>query len=221
MLRIGRVSGVRTALIALFALVGAAGARADVYDITFINVTFSTTCIGGTGTCTEIINGSGLYDSGTKSASGLSVLLVGSLNASLDAFGAPPLCVTSGCFGPPVLYDSGVLPGYQPIEFSPTLPTFDAPTPEPLGGGPNGTELFVPGMCGGDQPNCNQPGAFPGGPAADYEMASRMYTSVDVSPGAVPEPGSYALLLCGLVALMTAGRWRAVVAMRPPRQSGP
>lgn len=207
-----KASGSCIALIALFVLLGAASVRADVYEITFINVTFSATCIGGTGTCTEVVNGSGLYDSVAKTGSDSSINLTGSLNVPLNTLGTPP-CTAPGCLHGSVLYDSGTLPGFNPIEFSPTLPTFDAPTPEALTGGSNGTGLFVPHGCGGNQPNCNQPGAFPGGPNADYEMTSGTYTSVDVSPHPTPEPASWALLLCGLGALVALRRRFGSVAI--------
>jgi hypothetical protein len=192
-------SGLCIPFVTLTLLLCAAGARADTYDITFFNVTFSATCIGGTGTCTEVINGSGLYDNVGDVASNLSITLSGSLNASLNSYGAPscsgPLCLQHN-----VLYDTGTLPGYKPIEFSPTLPTFNAPIPEALVGGPNGTLLFVPGLCGGDQPSCGKTGTFPGG--ADYELTSGTYTSVDITP--TPEPGGLVLLCTGLLGIIFA-----------------
>lgn len=206
-----KISGWFVTLAVLVFCLGAAQARADIYKITFINVTFSATCIGGTGTCTEVVNGSGLYDSVAKTASGSTINLMGSLNVPLNALGKPP-CTAPGCLNGTVLYDSGTLPGFNPIEFSPSLPTFNAPTPEALTGGSNGTELFVPHGCGGNQPNCNQPGAFPGGPSADYEMTSGTYTSIDMGPSPTPEPASWALMLggLGLLALLRR-RFRAGV----------
>lgn len=200
-------------LAAMVVLFCAAGARADIYDITFINVTFSATCIGGKGTCTEVLNGSALYDAVANTATG-SISLTGSLNASL-IYGIPPQCTAPGCLdlSGKVLYDPNALSGYNPIEVSPTLPTFDAPTPQPVGGGPDGTLLFVPRMCGGDQPACNTAGAFPGGPNADYQITSGTYTSVDVGPSPVPEPASWALVFCGLMALVTLRR-RSLAANR-------
>lgn len=197
MLSSARILGWFVALVALLVFLGAAQARADIYKITFINVTFSATCIGGGATCTEVVNGSGLYDSVAKTASGGSINLTGSLNVPLNTYGTPP-CTAPGCLNGGVLYDSGTIAGFNPIEFSPTLPTFNAPTPEALTGGSNGTLLFVPGKCGGNQPDCNKPGAFPGGPNADYEMTSGTYTSIDVGPSPTPEPTSWALMLGGL-----------------------
>ena len=172
-------------------LLSPVGARADTFYITFTNVTFSATCIGG-GPCTEVINGSGLYDPVANTATG-SLSLTGSLNASL-IYGTPPQCTAPGCLQAPVLYDPNALPGFNPIEFFAALPTFDAPTPQPLAGGVNGALLFVPGMCGGDQPQCNTTGAFPGNGATDYLLASGTYTSVDVS---TPEPPSLILFTTG------------------------
>lgn len=198
-LKICSAQGCRSALLGTILLLFAGGARADIYDITFINVTFSAPCIRTTATCTETINGSGLYDAVARTATGISISLTGTLNASLDGFGAPA-CGVPGCLKPPVLYDMGVLPGYNPIEFSPSLPTFDAPTPESLSGGVNGSLLFVAHFCGGDQPACNTTGAFPGG-TADYTMASGTYTSVDLGPSPTPEPGSVILVVTGLAVL--------------------
>lgn len=208
MLSSAKISGWLLAFVALSMLLDASQALADIYNVTFINVTFSATCIGGTGTCTEVVNGSGLYDSVAKTGSGGSINLTGSLNVPFNAYGNPP-CTAPGCLQGGVLYDSGTLPGFNPIEFSPTLPTFDAPTPVALTGGSNGTLLFVPGACGGNQPNCNKPGAFPGGSNADYELTSGTYTSVDVGPSPTPEPGSWTLLLCGFGLLAVLRRFRA------------
>lgn len=179
-------------LLGALLLLSPVGARADTFYITFFNVTFTATCIGG-GTCTEVINGSGLYDPIANTATG-SLSLTGSLNASL-IYGTPPLCTAPGCLKPPILYDPNALPGYNPIEFFAALPTFDAPTPQPLAGGVNGALLFVPNMCGGDQPLCNTPGAFPGNGPSDYLLTSGTYTSVDVT---TPEPPSLILFATGV-----------------------
>jgi len=189
-----------SALVAL-SLLCAAGARADViYDITIMNATFSATCVGGSGTCTEVVNGSLLYDSTANTASNVSIQLTGTLNASLDGFyngsGTPPYCVSAGCTGPDFGYDLGALPSHDPIEFGPTISQFNAPTPEPLEGGANGTILYVPLLCGGDQPLCNVTGSFPGDAAAGYQLTSGTYTSV-----ATPEPSSVTFLAMGVAML--------------------
>jgi hypothetical protein len=104
----------RLALVAGFLLLGAAGARADIYDISVSNVTYSAICVGGTGTCTEVINGSALYDSVARTASLLAVSLTGTATsgnpytATLDEYGAVAACASSpNSTTPPYLYDSG------------------------------------------------------------------------------------------------------------------
>ncbi len=191
-------SGSRNALFGLlgvFLLFCPVGARADIYYVTITNATFTATCIGG-GTCTEVINGTGFYDPVANTATDVSVSFAGTLNGSLDIYGIPT-CTASGCISGAVLYDAGALPGFNPIEFAPDIDNFDAPTSQPLLAGPTGAELFVPGLCGGDQPACNTTGAFPGNGAIDYFLASGTYTSVDVGPSLVPEPSSVILLTTG------------------------
>jgi hypothetical protein len=190
------------ALLSLTLLFCAARARADVYDITIINATFSATCIGSTGTCTEVVNGSILadFDPSDPVAStvlNVSMQLTGTLTASLNGFyngsGTNP-CSGPNCLLPDLVYDTGAISPYNPIEFSPSLPTLDAPTPEALDGG-NNTLLFVPSLCGGDQPSCGTTGSFPGG--ADYELTSGTYTSV----AEAPEPSPVILLAIGAMML--------------------
>lgn len=178
-------------------LLCAVGARADIYDITFTDVTFTATCIGG-GTCTEVINGSGLYDSVANTAWNLEIDLTGTLNASLDVYGDPSCSGPPGCLNPPVLYDTGTVSGFNPIEFAPILPTLNAPTPQPLAGGPSGSLLFVPNHCGGDNPDCDSIGTFPGNGLIDYQLTSGTYTSVDLGPSPVPEPVAAILVMAGL-----------------------
>jgi hypothetical protein len=195
-----RISTYRNTVLGLlgaFLLLNPVGARADIYHITLINVTFTATCIGGGATCTEVINGSGDYNSATDVAFNLSLNLTGSLNASLDAYGTP-VCTAPGCLGK-VIYDPNALPGLKPIEFNAGIQNFNAPTPLPLIGGPTGTLLFIPGACGGDQPKCNTTGAFPSNEASDYQLFSGTYTSIDVAP----EPGSAILLVTGMLGLLT------------------
>jgi hypothetical protein len=194
----------RTALLGLLGallLLNPPHARADIYYVTFYNVTFTATCIGG-GVCTEVINGSGDYDPIADVASNILINMTGTLNASLDAYGTPT-CTAPGCFNTSqskVLYDPNALPGFNSIEFSPDIDNFNAPTPEPLLVGPNGALLFVPNMCGGDQPACNTTGAFPGNSMTPYQLTSGTYTSVDLS---APEPGSAILVVTGILGLLS------------------
>jgi hypothetical protein len=184
-------------LFAVLLLLSPVDALGDVYNVTFYNVTFSGPCVNSKAICTEVINGSGLYDPVADTTSNLSIQMTGSLNASLNAYGNPA-CNATGCLSPNVLYDPNALPGFNPIEFKPNLGNqFVAPTPQPLVGGASGTLLFVPGMCGGDQSACNTTGAFQGNGQIDYELTSGTYTSVDVGPSPVPEPTSFILLLTG------------------------
>ena len=84
--------------------------------------------------------------------------------------------------------------------------TLDAPTPEPVMGGPDGTLLFVPRRCGGDQPACGTAGSFPGHNLIDYEVTTGTYTSVDLGPSSTPEPGTVILLFTGLSVIGLAAR---------------
>jgi len=203
-------------LVVLTLLFCAIGLRADIFDITIINATFSATCIGGVGTCTEVVNGSFLGDSVSQTASSVSMSLSGTLNVSL-IFGTPictnmSLCLdeTSGLF-----YYAGV-PGDNPIEFGPDLPTIplNQPTPVPLVGGPDGTALFIPGLCGGGVAACNTTGTFPTG--NDYALTSGFYTSVDEGPSPTPEPTSAFLVAIGVTTLGLLSRRK----LRPGLPSG-
>jgi hypothetical protein len=93
--------------------------------------------LGGSGTCTEVVNGSFVLDYDDSTASDISFQLTGSLNASLDGLSPAP-CVSPLCIMSDYSYDSGALASYDPIEFSPDFPTLNAPTPEALAGGADG-----------------------------------------------------------------------------------
>jgi hypothetical protein len=183
---------------ALIVLLCAAGARADKVDIIITNATFSATCIGGASTCTEVVNGSLLIDTAAQTVIDASMQLTGTLNANL-VLGTVPQCVSPGCLGGSTFYDSGVLPSHDPIEFGLVLNSAaieaapNTPSPVSLVGlqPGNPTVLYVPALCGGDQPDCNAPGAFPGGNDADYALVSGTYSTVDET---TPEPSSVVLV---------------------------
>ena len=208
---------------ALFAIAGAvvlfcpAAARADVYYINVYNVTFNGPCVGG-GTCTEtVVHGTGYYDPALNEAWDVSAPLTGSLNVMFGVYGTPAVCSAPGCLGTPVFYDPNADPTYNPIEISFGIPNFDAPVPTHLA--PNGTLLFVPYMCGNDQPKCNQPGAFLGNGAVDVEASAlegeSYYTSVDIGPDPLPEPSSLVLLTTGVMGLLARrGFWRGATRAR-------
>jgi hypothetical protein len=201
-------SGSRIALIAVMALFCEVGARADIINITITNATFEATCVGGSGTCTEVINGSFDYNTATGAGS-ISMTLAGTL-AGTFALG-PVACTGSLCFGssnqiyiPPAV-------GQNPIEFSPSIqpcppPGFTAP---PGGGNLCGgdpdleTGFIVPVNCGGNQPNCGAIGSFPGG--ANYALFSGSYTAVDLTT--TPEPNFRMLTGIGLLLVVMLKRF--------------
>src|ERR1039457_4797198 len=107
--------------IVLAAILCAAGARADMIGVTVTGATYSAPCVGGTGTCTEVINGSFILDTSTITASSILLSMTGSLTAALDSFGTPFVCLQGGCTSPPLFWDSGANPAIAPIEWNPTL----------------------------------------------------------------------------------------------------
>jgi hypothetical protein len=195
-------SDFRLALLGVILLFCAA-ARADIFSVTFTNVTFSETCIGGGGTCTEVINGSGDYDSVSQTASLISIDLTGTALsghpyvANFNSFGSDAACASSpGSTTPPYLYDSGANPSDCAIQFNPTV-DLTATGPTNLG---SGSLLFIPTLCGGDQTSCGQTGDFPVG---DFEHISGTSTSVDLGPSPVPEPTTFFPMLgLGVVFLL-------------------
>jgi len=189
------------------------------FDVSFINATFSTPCYeDATSSCSEVVNGTGTFDSVSGEVSDVSLSLAGSLTASLDGWydgtGTNPCVVTSSfCLTPDLFYDLNALPADNPIEFSPTITVLDAPTPVALTGGADGTLLFISGLCGGDQANCRTEGDFPSG---DFQLTSGTYTSVDVSNPSTPEPGTVFLALAGM-AVTGVLRRRKATTREPSR----
>ena len=180
-------------------LLCAAGARADILHVTFTNVTYSETCIGGSGTCTEVINGSGLYDTVSQAAYSISLQLTGTALsghpyvANLNSYGADSACASNpGSTDPPYLFDSGANPADCAIQFNPTA-DLSATGPTNL---MSGSFLFIPALCGGDQASCGTTGDFPLG---DYEHVSGTSTAVDLGPSPIPEPGSAVFVLTGVI----------------------
>src|SRR5579864_8440400 len=95
-LRDSETAGALAALILLF---GAATARADVLGlVTITNATYRATCVGGDGTCTEIVNGTFEGDLTTGAIFNASLQLTGTLTASLDGFfSGQGTCTGPGC----------------------------------------------------------------------------------------------------------------------------
>lgn len=160
------------------ALVCAAAARADIIGFTITNATYTATCVGG-GTCTEVINGTFLGNTATQSIipGSVNLNLTGSINATLDGFGAPPVCGQPGCTIPPLFYDANAVSTISPIEWNPTL---SYPESTPTAFGP-GTSLFIPVGCGGDVPNCGATGTFPDSSTVDNQVVSGTYTAIDLT----------------------------------------
>lgn len=165
---------------ALSALIFAGAARADVYLFTINNATYSAPCIGGNGTCTEVINGTflGNLGAGSPVVSAVNLNMTGTLNTTLDGWGAPPQCNAAACTEPPLFYDANALSGVNPIEWNPTMDTIPATGPTAFG---PGTSLFIPFSCGGDVASCGQTGVFPGSATVDYQVISGAYTAIDVT----------------------------------------
>ena len=92
----------QVALVAPILLLGAAGAHADIIDLTVMNATFEATCVGGTGTCMEVVNGSILLDTVAQTKSG-SYDLTGTLTATLAPGTTPFLCLTRVPWAPSFL----------------------------------------------------------------------------------------------------------------------
>jgi hypothetical protein len=114
------------------ALFCTAGVRADVININVMNATYTATCVGG-GTCTEVVNGSFTGHTATTRLLSNTLTLSGTINASLNGFGAPPFCNQGSCAMPPLLFDSSPLSGHSPIEWNPTINIIPALTPTAFG----------------------------------------------------------------------------------------
>ena len=183
------------AVAALILLFAAPAAHADVIGlVTITNATYQATCVGGVGTCTEVVNGTFEGDFTTGGIFDISLQLTGTLTASLDGFfSGTGTCIGAGCLTG-AFYDTNAVTGDNPIEFSPTLGTIPEPVPTNIDFATS--SLFVPTLCGGDQPNCNVTGDFPSG-NVDYKPVSGTYTAVVLSP----EPSAVILQVSGVVIL--------------------
>ena len=124
----------------------------------------------------------------------MSLQLTGTLSAFLDGyFSGEGTCTGPGCLDG-TFYDLNATSGKNPIEFSPTLDTIPEPVPTNIDFATS--SLYIPTLCGGDQPNCNVTGSFPSG-NVDYKPITGTYTAVLVSP----EPSAFILLATGLTML--------------------
>ena len=180
------------AVVLLGLIFGLQTANADFFDITITDATFAATCVGGTGTCTETVNGSFAFDSLTFAASSVSLVLSGTLATTLNGYGGAG-------FGPGLMFldfFDDTVTGFTPINLGLALPdplvSFSGPL-DPA------SSLFVPPFCGG-LPSCDALGSFPTG---TYFLTSGTAT---VQP--VPEPSSFFLLIAGMIALTTRMSWR-------------
>lgn len=202
---------VRSICMALALICGAASMSASTLTLTIINATFSATCIGGGKTCTEVVNGSGVYNSATDTFSSITLQLAGTLAISLNTYapaaGPLPACASPFCLpGGDFFYHSPTVSGQDPIEFGPALPSLSiTSSPQPLVGGPGGTGFYIPANCGGNQPLCNSVGSFPSG---DFSLSSGSYTLVNT----VPEPAGGILLMTGCVLLAQLRRMRSAAS---------
>jgi hypothetical protein len=182
-------------LAALTLLFGSATARADAIGlVTITDATYQATCVGGGGTCTEVVNGTFEGDLTTGAIFAVSLQLTGTLTASLDGwFPGTGTCTGTGCLDG-AFYDLNATPGDNPIEFSPTLDTIPELVPTNIDFATS--SLFIPTLCGGDQPGCNVTGSFPSG-NVDYKPISGTYTAVVLAP----EPNAVILVATGLTLL--------------------
>jgi hypothetical protein len=181
-------------LATLILLFGSAMARADVIGlVTINNATYQATCVGGGGTCTEVVNGTFEGDLTTGVIFEASLQLTGTLTASLDGwFPGNGMCTGPGCLDG-AFYDLNATSDNNPIEFSPTLDTIPEPVPTNIDFATS--SLFIPTLSGGDQPNCSVTGNFPSG-NVDYKPISGTYTAV-----LAPEPSAVILFATGLTVL--------------------
>jgi hypothetical protein len=188
------------------ALFCASGARADVLSIVVTNATYQATCVGGVGTCTEVINGtitgSGTFQNPTLVSTNLS--LTGTLNATLSGFGTPPLCNQGSCTIPPLFFDANALSGHSPIEWNPTLNVLPALTPTAI---PTvGSGLTIPTGCGGDVANCGATGTFPTSSSFTYQLVSGTYVALDETDNVQGgSPSSPVILVQGIPVAQVTG----------------
>jgi hypothetical protein len=187
----------RIAILPLIVLMFAAVARADImYDVTITNATFSATCVGSTSaTCSEVVNGSFLYDPAAETTSSASLLLTGSFATSLVSFEPADNFVN----GVAILGFTTTAPT-PPLE-EPLLVSLEIPNPlSPLSGNLGSeSQIVIPGGGCGGLPNCGAPGTFPTG---TLQISSGTFTATIVQPAPEPSALILSLTVLGMVGFL-------------------